>query len=93
VPDGNLKIRYVHGYRSFDCTNNVKFLKNNNIVYHSAALGIVLNPDTNEQTFFNQHQEDIVSLAMHPNVFIERNSFFLIGANLCYRSNGTERES
>ena len=72
MPDGNLQIRYVHGYRSFDTRNNVKYCKNGEIVYHTASLGVVLDPETKPdtkelgQTYFNLHEEDIVSLAIHP---------------------------
>jgi len=59
----------VHGYRSFDTRNNVKWTKNGTVLYHTAALGIVLDPDKNEQSYFIRHEEDIVSLAIHPNVF------------------------
>jgi len=58
----------VHGYRSFDTRNNVKWTKSGSIVYHTAGLGIVLDIEKNEQSFFIKHDNDIVSLAMHPNV-------------------------
>lgn len=35
----------MHGYRAFDCKNNLKYLKSGNIVYNCAALGIVLTPN------------------------------------------------
>jgi len=37
------------------------------VLYHTAALGITLEPDKNEQSYFIRHEEDIVSLAIHPN--------------------------
>jgi microtubule-associated protein-like 6 len=68
LPDANIKIKYVHGYRSEDVRNNVKWAKNGSVLYHTAALGILLDYDKNIQTFFNQHTHDIISLAIHPNV-------------------------
>jgi len=42
-------------------------LKNGNIVYHAAALGIVLDLASNTQRFFNQHIDDITAMDVHPN--------------------------
>lgn len=39
----------------------------NKVLFGSAALGVVMEIDSNTQSFFNQHEEDIVSLAFHPN--------------------------
>jgi hypothetical protein len=41
-PSANLKIKYAHGFRSFDTRNNLKYASKNEIVYCTAALGIVL---------------------------------------------------
>ena len=46
--------------------NNLKYLKNGNIVYNAAALGIVLDIPTNTQRFFNLHTDDITALDVHP---------------------------
>ena len=47
---------------------NIKYTKiKNNIVYTTAALGILHNIETNKQKYFPYHHEDIVSLALHPN--------------------------
>jgi len=67
LPDANIQIKYVHGYRSYDARNNVKWTKSGCVLYHSAALGIVLSPSQNTQSFFIQHERDIVSIAIHPN--------------------------
>ena len=37
------------------------------VVECAAALGIVMNQQTKEQTFFNKHSHDVVSFALHPN--------------------------
>ena len=68
-PNQNLKrLKYVFGYRAFDTRMNIKYTADDNkIVYHTAALGIVLDKTTNTQTYFTHHEEDIVSLAIHPN--------------------------
>lgn len=65
-PNGNLKLKYAHGFRSFDTRGNLKYKNQNEIVFTTAALGIVLNKNSNTQTFFNLHEEDVVSMAIHP---------------------------
>lgn len=67
-PKENLKLKYVHGYRSFDTRDNVKYTYNGNVIFSAAALNVVLNKEKNTQTFFDLHEEDIVSLDIHPNV-------------------------
>jgi len=57
----------VHGYRAKDCRNNLRYLKNGKIVYHAAALGIVLDSSKNTQKFFDEHFDDITAFALHPN--------------------------
>jgi len=66
APDGNLKLKYAHGFRSFDTRNNLKFSANGEVVFTTAALGVVLNKEKNTQRFFNLHEDDVVSMAMHP---------------------------
>jgi HELP motif len=43
APDVQYKLEYVYGYRSADTRQNVKYNSNKNIVYMTAALGVVLN--------------------------------------------------
>ena len=40
-------MNYVFGYRAKDSRNNLHYLKSGEIVYHAAAVGIVLNIETN----------------------------------------------
>ena len=49
---------------------NVKYTNDGKIVYHTAALGVVLDKAANEQSFFTNHDEDMVCLAIHPNLKI-----------------------
>lgn len=66
-PDGSLTLNYVHGYRCFDdCRNTAKWLADGRAVFVGAALGVVFNHKKNKQEFFNKHEEDIVSMALHP---------------------------
>lgn len=39
-----LDLSYIHGYRGFDCRNNLHYLNDGaDIVYHAAGAGIVQN--------------------------------------------------
>jgi microtubule-associated protein-like 6 len=55
-------------YRGYDCRDNVFSLKTGEIIYHVAALGIVLNTEQNQQKFYNSHTDDILCLALSPDM-------------------------
>lgn len=40
-PACSLNLEYVHGYRSKDCRNNLRYVDDNTIVYHAAAVCVV----------------------------------------------------
>ena len=67
LPNAKLELEFVHGYRCHDTRNNLRYTKDNNIVYHTAAVGIVYNKEKNTQIIFNEHFDDITSFAIHPN--------------------------
>jgi len=67
LPDAKLELEFVHGYRCHDTRNNLRYTKNGNFVYHTAAVGIVYNKENHSQLIFNEHFDDITSLAIHPN--------------------------
>ena len=67
APDASLKLKYAHGFRSFDTRGNLKYAANGSIVFTTAALGVIHNPKTNVQNFFTLHQDDVVAMAIHPN--------------------------
>ncbi|CAF3682759.1 unnamed protein product [Rotaria sp. Silwood1] len=67
-PDEGLTLEYAFGYRGYDCRDNVFCLKTGEIVYHVAALGIVLNTEQNLQRFYNFHTDDILCLAVSPDM-------------------------
>lgn len=66
APDNNLTLKWAHGFRSFDTRNNLKYTMSGNIVFTTAGVGVVYNKNTQEQSFFNMHKEDIVAMALHP---------------------------
>lgn len=61
-----MEIDYAFGYRGNDCKNNLRFLKNGSILYHTASLAVVLDQTVNEQKIFDLHEDDIISLDLHP---------------------------
>jgi Ca2+-binding EF-hand superfamily protein len=67
APSCNLDLEWVYGYRSFDCRNNIRYIKNGKkLVYFAGTLGIVYSIQTHRQSFYSQHTGDIISMATHP---------------------------
>ncbi|RYH27855.1 hypothetical protein EON65_12920 [archaeon] len=67
APDASLELKFVHGYRGWDCRNNLGFADNvQDVCYHIAGVGIVLNTRDNKQIFNTEHDDDILCLAVHP---------------------------
>lgn len=66
-PESWLELDWVYGYRGHDCRGNVFYNVKGDIVYHAAGVGIVQNAKDKKQTFFRAHDDDIVSMDMHPN--------------------------
>eukprot|EP01022_Parablepharisma_sp_SALTPOND_P033101 TRINITY_DN88194_c2_g1_i1.p1 TRINITY_DN88194_c2_g1~~TRINITY_DN88194_c2_g1_i1.p1 ORF type:complete len:765 (+),score=75.12 TRINITY_DN88194_c2_g1_i1:175-2295(+) len=79
MPKEDYGLEYVYGYRMYDCRQNLYFTNTGKVVYHVAALGVVLDPKTNTQQFFgggtigsgvtmsaNQHDDDIICLSISP---------------------------
>lgn len=71
APDANLKLEYVYGYRCHDVRNNLRYISvgdsQDHFIYHTAALGIKMDPYKNTQKFHFGHKDDIMSFALHPN--------------------------
>ncbi|XP_033734062.1 echinoderm microtubule-associated protein-like 6 [Pecten maximus] len=65
-PDVGLQLEYIHGYRGYDCRNNLFYTQNGEVVYHVAAAGIVHNRENNTQRFYTEHTDDILCLCIHP---------------------------
>ena len=57
----------MHGYRSFDTRNSLKYTASGDIVYTTAALGVVMDTQSKQQEYFMNHSDDVVALALHPN--------------------------
>lgn len=67
APNQNLELHHVFGFRSVGAKDCVKYTSNGKVLFISASLGVVMEPETpNYQTFFTGHNDDVVSLAIHP---------------------------
>ncbi|XP_004681693.1 PREDICTED: echinoderm microtubule-associated protein-like 5 isoform X1 [Condylura cristata] len=68
-PIEDLVLELVFGYRGRDCRNNVHYLNDgDDIVYHTASIGVLHNVTTGTQSFYQEHNDDILCLTVnqHP---------------------------
>ncbi|XP_030627441.1 echinoderm microtubule-associated protein-like 6 isoform X2 [Chanos chanos] len=65
-PDVGLRLQFVHGYRGYDCRNNLFYTQTGEVVYHVAAVGVVYNRQQHTQRFYLGHDDDILCLTVHP---------------------------
>ncbi|XP_053521940.1 echinoderm microtubule-associated protein-like 5 isoform X5 [Artibeus jamaicensis] len=68
-PIEDLVLELVFGYRGRDCRNNVHYLNDgDDIIYHTASIGILHNVATGAQSFYQEHNDDILCLTVnqHP---------------------------
>lgn len=63
-PDGPALL--VLRYRGFDCRNNLFYTQAGEVVYHVAAVCIVYNRLQHAQRFYLGHDDDVLSLTVHP---------------------------
>jgi microtubule-associated protein-like 6 len=68
-PATKLELDWCYGYRGKDCRSNVHFIGSGNteVAFFCAATAVVYNSSQSTQRFFTGHNDDIVSLAVHPN--------------------------
>ncbi|KAJ8387313.1 hypothetical protein AAFF_G00158090 [Aldrovandia affinis] len=66
VPEEGLRLQFVHGYRGYDCRNNLFYTQAGEVVYHVAAVAVIYNRQQHTQRFYLGHDDDILSLAVHP---------------------------
>ena len=64
-PKINFELEHIYGYHSKNARNNLSYLADNNIGYHTAAAGVILDPKTNSQRFFLEHSNEILSIAFN----------------------------
>jgi hypothetical protein len=58
-PDARYSLEYVYGYRCEDSRQNVYINSNGEAVYMTAALGVILEPNSNTQKYFGGGMVDM----------------------------------
>ena len=86
VPKIDIELEWIFGYRAQDVPgcrahDNMRYSASGDIIYHSAAVGIVLNDKSDDlgeqeggghqrnpysQRFFREHDDDILCMAIDP---------------------------
>lgn len=64
-PSEGLQLKFAFGYHGYNACNNVFYTQSNEIVFHTAAVGVVYNQQTHEQRFYLGHDDDILCLTVH----------------------------
>lgn len=65
--DVDFSLTWVHGYRSHDCRNNVRYSASGSIVYITACVVVVYSKASGKQKFLQgAHKDEIIGLAPHP---------------------------
>jgi WD40 repeat protein len=67
APKCQLRLEWVYGYRGHQVRSNTYYNQAGEIIYFVAGVGIVFNLKEYKQRFFLGHDDDIVSLNIHPN--------------------------
>ncbi|EKX32589.1 hypothetical protein GUITHDRAFT_82168, partial [Guillardia theta CCMP2712] len=69
-PEEAITLDFVHGYRGWDCNNNVFFTIADEVAYFVGSLGVVLEPSSRRQKHYsgppNRSMKEVMSMAMHP---------------------------
>jgi len=72
APREKLHLEWIHGYRGHDTRQNAFYNASGKIVWFTAAVAVVYDPESHTQQFFMTqgdvvaHDDDIISMAMHP---------------------------
>ena len=60
VPDSQLRLDWVYGYRGHQCRNNLYYTASGDVVYFVAGVGVVYNVAEKRQRFFLGHNDDVI---------------------------------
>jgi WD40 repeat protein len=61
VPDEEYEVEYVYGYRTFDARQNLRYNSKGQPVFMTAALGIILDQETNTMKVFGGSETKMVA--------------------------------
>ena len=76
LPNKKLSLDYVAGFKDDNSTTSMYATTDGEIVFYSAAVGIVMDPVANTQRFFVHHTDDISFITLHPSGNIVATGFF-----------------
>jgi WD40 repeat protein len=66
-PAASLTLKHVFGYRSFETKQTAFFLQDSNkVVFLASALGVVMDTQTMQQSFFQEHKEQLLAISISP---------------------------
>ena len=63
----DLSLDFIFGYRGFDTRHNLLYTADGLVVYPAAGAGVVYNPLTRQQSFYLEHNDDIICVALNRN--------------------------
>ena len=69
----SLTNKFLHnsyGYNGKNCRNNIILLPSEEILYFVAKIAIIFNDQQQQQRFYTEHNDEIRSVAQHPNQWI-----------------------
>ncbi|KAM4642300.1 echinoderm microtubule-associated protein-like 2 isoform 2-T2 [Discoglossus pictus] len=66
LPQRELQLEWVYGYRGRDCRGNLFLLPSGELLYFTAAVCVLYDPVAGTQRHYRGHTDDIKSLAVHP---------------------------
>jgi len=66
APRVSASIDWVYGYRGYKTKNNLRYLADGSIAYHTAGLGVVYDQQTQTQRHFDKHTDDVTAMAVSP---------------------------
>lgn len=66
-PTQELSLDFIFGYRGFDTRQNAAYASDGSVVYPAAGAAVVYNPLTNRQSFYLEHNDDIITLVLNRN--------------------------
>ncbi len=69
-PNANLELQFVHGYRCFDTRNNIFYLNENEILFHSAGVSIKMDKTNRKQVFNFENNDDITCIDLKDNLVV-----------------------
>ena len=89
-PEMDLDLEYVHGFRTFDTRNNIRFVDEKHVMFHAAGVAVKMCVETRsrfsnnsralyQQWFNNENSDDITAMSYCPAVNLA--AFGQIGKN------------